>query len=565
MNKLKEIIAHIFQPNNYGWVLFLFLLLAIPNITGLFLLSDLEGRPVMKVAYMGFALILWILPAFFLKLRVYFLVMSVFLLLSPIEIAHIVLNGMPVSEGFISAIIHTDFAEAWGVISSLKAVALLFIGVVVVYYYILFKKIENRHLFTRFAAIGLFTLCLIGNLALYGAMLHIAFQMDSPLPWKYATEHFAKKYRKIYPYDLITVSIRSYSVQQEAKQLQKELASFSFEANRPSVGEREIYVVVIGESARYSNFSINGYPRQTTPLLEKVEGLLSYSDVMATANLTENVLPLLFTRATPLDPSVGYKEKSFVDAFAECGFHTAWIATQSSQYRFIQRIAEEADYVYFSTTEFDASTNYDEYLLPHLDKVLSEKNEKQLIVLHTLGSHFRYNFRYPKDYTFFTPALEGTSGTSVLTPSNKEILVNSYDNTIRYTDFILSSVIGRLKKENAITTFFYISDHAENLFDDENNLILHGGGQFSEYEAHVPILLWTSELYNLKFPDKRKELNEHINKKLSSDNLFHTILDIASIRYPGEQLEKSFASSMFKEDSVRYILMPDYQAISIKK
>jgi len=562
MKKLKEIKDRIFISNNYTWITLLFLLLAIPNITGLFLLSDLNDRITMKIAYVGFALILWITPAFFLKLRTYFLVMSVFLLLSPIEIAHIILNGMPVTEGFISAIIHTNFSEAWELINTLKVIALLYILTVTGYYYITFKKIENRYLFTRTAAIGLFSLCLIGNLVLYGAMLRIAFQMDAPLPWNYATEHFAKKYRKIYPYDLITVSYRTYAVQQEMRQLQKELADFSFDATRPLIEGREIYVVVIGESARFSNFAINGYSYPTTPLLEKVEGLLSYSDVTATANLTEIALPLLLTRATPLNPSIGYKEKSIVDAFAECGFKTAWLATQSSQYRFVKRIAEEASYSYFSTTDFDASTNYDEHLLPHLEKILSEKNEKQLIVLHTLGSHFRYNFRYPEKFSFFTPALEGTSGTSVLTPSNKEILVNSYDNTIRYTDWMLSSVIERLKKENAISTFFYISDHAENLYDDGNNLILHGGGQFSKYEIHIPILLWTSEKYNMLFPEKRKELNEHTNKKISSDNFFHTLLDIAAIRYPQENTEKSFASPQFKEDSIRHVLMPDNHIVS---
>jgi len=565
MNRIKEITSRIFQPNAYGWVLVLFFILAIPNITGLFFLSDLKGRLIMQIAYAGFAVILWMIPLFFLRLRVYFLLMSLFLLLSPIEIAHILLNGMPVTEGFISAIIHTNFSEAWELILSLKGISLLYLLLVIGYYFILFTRIKNRYLFTRTAGTLLFVLCLGGNLILYGAMLRIAYQVEAPMPWKYATEHFAKKYRKIYPYDLITVSGRAYAVHQEMRELQQELSTWTFGAHREDVQEREIYLIVIGESARYANLSVNGYPRQTTPLLEKVGGLLSYSDVMATANLTENALPLLFTRATPLDPSVGYKEKSFVDAFAECDFHTAWLATQSSQYRFVKRIAEEADYAYFSTTDFDASTNYDEHLLPHIDKVLAEGNRKQVIVLHTLGSHFRYNFRYPASYEFFTPALEGTSGTSVLTPSNKEILVNSYDNSIRYTDFILSSVIEKLEKQNAISTLFYISDHAENLYDDENNLILHGGGQFTPYEVHVPILIWTSGKYNEHYPEKRKELNENVHKRLSSDNLFHTILDIANIHYPGEQLEKSFASSLFVEDSVRYILMPDKQVVHYKK
>lgn len=564
MNRIKEIQNRLFTPNKPGWIAFLFLLLAVPNITGLFFLSDLSGRPTMQIAYIVFACMLWIVPAFFLKMRTYFLVLSVFLILSPIEIAHILLNGMPVTEGFISAITHTNPSEALELLLSMKGIVCLYLLVIIAYFYICIRKIENRYLFTRPAATILFSLCLVGNLLLYGAMLRIAFQVDAALPWKYATEHFAKKYRKIYPFDLITVSLRAYAVQQEMRQLQDELADFSFRATRPAIEEREIYVVVIGESARFANLSLNGYERQTTPLLEKVEGLLSFSDVLATANLTEIALPLLLTRATPLDPIIGYKEKTVVDAFAECGFHTAWLATQSSQYRFIKRIAAETDYAYFSTTDFDASNNLDEYLLPHLEKILAEKKEKQLIVLHTLGSHFRYNFRYSEPFRFYTPALEGTAGTSVLTPTNKEVLVNSYDNSIRYTDWLLASVIERLRAEDAVSSFFYISDHAENLYDDKNNLILHGGGQVSKYEIHVPLLVWTSEKYNHYFPEKRKMLEAHREKRLNTDHFFHTFLDMAAIHYDGEERRKSFAAATFREDSIRYVLMPDNQVVERK-
>ncbi|MDH6535182.1 hypothetical protein D0T51_10840 [Parabacteroides sp. 52] len=566
MNFLQKINGRLLLPPMYGWVLFLFILLWIPNFTAVLLLSDLQGSIGMKVAYLGFSLIVWLLPALFLRLRVYFGVMSVFLLLAPIEISHIILNKMPVTEGFLSAILHTNAAEAWELLGAMKAAGALILLLWFVYFFILLRKIKNTYLFTRSVRIWILFLFLAGNLLLLGAMFFLAYKNKAPVPVAYATHNFAKKYRKIYPCDLLTVAYRTYEKEKEGDRLSEDLAHFSFHASRKeTVAEKEIYVVIIGESARYGNLSLNGYMRPTTPELEKIEGLLSYSDVFASANLTEIALPLLLTRATALDPATGYQEKTFIDAFAECGFHTAWIGSQSSQYTVVKRVAKEVDFHYFSTTDFDASTNYDEKLLPYIDKVLEQDQKKQLIVIQTLGSHFRYNFRYPESYAYFTPSLEGTVGYSVLSPANKEVLVNTYDNTIRYTDYIISSIIHRVKKQEAVSSVFYISDHAENLFDDENNLILHGGGEFSTYETHIPLLLWTSEKYEKQFPEKREFLSKHRDKKISTVNVFHSILDIANISYPGESLDKSIASSSFSEDSIRYVLMPDKSVIQLKK
>lgn len=565
MKSVKQIFLEIFRPNDYKWILLLFSILLLPNIAGLFMLSDLEDSLFKKAAYLLFSVLILFVPALFLKLRYYFLLEGLFVLLAPLEIVHMYLNKMPITEGFISAIIHTNPGEAFEMLYSLKGICIIVGFIWFCYFLITFTRIKNDFLFTSKAKIIIAVMFIFFNLGLYGIMYQMAYKQGVINRFEYANDHFNKKYKKTYPADLLTVSYSLYSNQKKEKALQQELQHFSFGASKEFQTDKELYVVVIGESARYGNFSINGYERPTSPELEKNKEILSYKDVYATANLTEIALPLILTRATPPNADLGYKEKAFTDAFAEAGFSTAWIANQSSDSPFISRIAADSDYSFFSMTDFDAATNFDGNLLPHLDTVLNKQNPRQLIVIHTLGSHFRYNFRYPEAFKYFTPAMEGTMSYSVLSPSNKELLVNTYDNSIRYTDHILSSIINRVQEQQTTSAVIYISDHAENLYDDEKELVFHGGSSSSVYEKHIPLFLWTSEKYKQVYPQKQITLESNTGRSLSSSNFFHTILDLADIHYPGEELTASFASPLFREDSVRYLLMPDKRVIHFSK
>ena len=318
---------------------------------------------------------------------------------------------------------------------------------------------------------------------------------------------------------------------------------------------------MIGESSRYGNYSLNGYNRPTSPLLDKQENLVSYSKVLTTSNLTNIAIQQILTRATPDNPDIAYKEKALPDAFIECGFSTAWLASQSSSDRFVKRITADMDYTFFSTTDFDSADNYDGKLLPHLDSVLSLDKQKQLIVIHTLGSHFRYNARYPESFCRFTPSLHDNTGYDVVSPSNKEILVNSYDNSICYTDYVLNEIIRKVNDEKAVSAVVYLSDHAENLYDDERNLAVHGNTEPSIYELHIPLFIWTSAAYRDARPEKAEAIEDHKEKKVSTSNLFHSFLDIAGLSYPEEDKGESVASPEFREDSVWYILTPDKRLI----
>lgn len=564
MKLLNKIGTGIFPSNHYGWITVLFLLALIPNFFVAFFGSDLAGNIFKQLAYLILSGILLVVPAFLLKTRAYFLLLSLFLVLAPVEIAHIVLNRMPVNEGFVSAILQTNQTEAIELLSFLKYYLLIGVLVIILYYLILFTRIENKPLLTRNGKCITGGVFILFNLCLWMMMWKLSgYEADNISRFHETNSNFKSKYTKTYPLDLIKATTDVLISRKEVRRMEEKLKDFSFHAvKRETVPQREIYVFVIGESARYGNFSINGYDRPTSPLLKNQPDLISYTDVLSTANLTSTAMRLMLTRATPLDPETAYKEKALTDAFKECDFQVAWIANQSVSDRFIQRITAPADYTYFSTTDYDAATSYDGKLLDPLDEVLQKKNPKQLIVIHTLGSHFRYNSRYPDSFCRFTPALHDNT-TYNLSAKNRELLVNSYDNSILYTDYVLNEIISRLDREEAVSTMIYLSDHGENLYDDASNMAVHANARPTRLEIHVPLFIWTSRQYRELWPEKTERMNTNRDEAVSTSNLFHSLLDMADITYPGEKRELSIASEGFKADSLRYVLTPDKQIMEI--
>lgn len=562
-NFIRNIKQKTFNPNNYGFILLLFIILLLPNLFVTFLSDDLSGSLLKKAAYLIFSLFILVIPTLFLKLRWYFIFESIFMFLAPFEIGYVWISNSTMTTGYVSALLNTNTGETIELLMTIKWQCFILIIIWVAYFFIVFRKIKNNYLFRRNSAIIIGIVFLIFNLLLYGSMYLLAHRVSkSKVRMASVTESFMKKYRKTYPCNIISILIRKYENHRTVNEMQKNTASFSYHAKQTiSPSENEIYIVVIGESARYGNFSVNGYARETSPHLENRNDLLSYSDVYASSNLTEYALPLILSRATPLNPNEAYKEKTFVDAFKECEFYTAWLANQSSYYPYIERIAKDVDETHFSFNDFDANENYDGLLLKYVDSVLNKNKPKTFIVVHTLGSHFRYNFRYPKEFEKFTPALQNTSDYSIVSEENKTILINSYDNTILYTDFILSEIIKKAEAKECVAAVLYVSDHAENLYDDGSSLILHGSKNPPVKEIHIPLFIWTSNQYKHFYSNKQQSLEANINRKISASNIFFTILDMAGISYPEEQLEKSIASNIFQEDSTRYVFTANEEVI----
>jgi glucan phosphoethanolaminetransferase (alkaline phosphatase superfamily) len=524
----------------YVWMIVLSIIVLFPNIFLLFYRS--VALPTALLLFV-FSCLFFLLPCLFLRKRNFFIIQGVFVLLAPLEAAHIYLNRMPATSAFLLSIIDTNQEESFELLSAIKFPLVILFLLWVFYFLITFIKIKNTYLLSfprrqethdnpvfRWISALIFTGMIITG---------------------YATGYN----KNIYPYDLMLRTYQVFAAKKDIKEGKEKMKDFKFNAvKKDSIDGKEVYVLVIGETGRYSSYSINGYQRNTSPMLAKTKNLVSYSDVYSGANITSSSLPLILTRASALDYERSYVEKSFVDAFKEAGFKTYWIADQSANNKFIRRISGDTDKEYFCVTSFLDTNNFDEQLWPYLDEVLAKNDSKALIVIHTLGSHFRYNYRYPASFETFKPSLKGAFDYALISAKNKELFVNTYDNSILYTDFFLAKTIQKIDSLHAVSALVYVADHGENLFDTEEKIVFHGGSDYTHYDFHVPFFVWTSDRYNFQYPYKLENIRLNKDEKLSTGYIFYSMLDMADITFPEQVLSKSIASETLQGDSVRYII-----------
>lgn len=350
--------------------------------------------------------------------------------------------------------------------------------------------------------------------------------------------------------------------------------NFKFDArSEHSATAPEVYVMVVGETARAHNFSLYGYPRNTNPLLSKTPGIKAFPNVTTQSNTTHKSVPMLLSAASAEDFERLFHEKGILAAFKEAGFHTVFISNQLPNHSFIDFLGEQADEHYFLKKE-DASqgNHYDEDLLQKLDEILPKADasssahyhyryRKLFVVLHSYGSHFNYQERYPRSFAYFKP-----DSRSEAKSENRRDLLNAYDNTIRYTDYILHGIIERLQKWEGVQTktdgvydqptsaMLYTSDHGENIFDDDRHLFLHAAPKASDYELHVPFIIWTSEGFCKQYPDILKALGENRTKQVQSSlSAFHTMLGIGGIQTRYRKDEYSVASDKYHPQKLLYL------------
>lgn len=328
---------------------------------------------------------------------------------------------------------------------------------------------------------------------------------------------------------------------------QRTSAGFTFHARPSHVnGTREVYVLVIGETARAYSFGLYGYGRDTTPLLARTGGLVVFKDAVTQSNTTHKSVPMLLSAASAEDYDVIYREKGIITAFREAGFHTTFVSNQRPNHSFIDIFGKEADDWRFIRKQVNV---YDDEMLTVVRDVLGRKRPKELIVLHMYGSHFNYRERYRPGDAVFRPDTASEARTS-----NREQLLNAYDNSIRTTDRFLSRLIRELDGSGAATAMLYTSDHGENIFDDDRKLFLHASPIPSYYELHVPLLVWMSPSYEQLCPAEAAALRANCRKSVAtSASVFHTLLSLAGIVTPLRVDSLSVASSSYKCGERHYL------------
>jgi len=299
--------------------------------------------------------------------------------------------------------------------------------------------------------------------------------------------------------------------------------------NAGSENKKDVLIIVVGETARAANFSLNGYKRETNPKL-KNEDIITYSDTSSCGTATAQSVPCMFSDLTHDNFSVS-KAKSrenLLDGLSHAGFDVLWRDNNSSCKGVCARVETE-DLTELQVKDLcNEEECYDEILLHKLDEYINKITDDAVIVLHQKGSHGpAYYKRYPDQFSKFTPECNVSS----VHKCNQDEIVNAYDNTILYSDYFLSKVIEFLKShsEKYNTALVYMSDHGESL--GEQGVYLHGLPYFMapQEQTHVPFIVWLSEnIKDEKYIDYEC-LVRNSNKKYSQDNLVHSVLGLMDV------------------------------------
>ena len=376
------------------------------------------------------------------------------------------------------------------------------------------------------------------------------------LPWWVRSPLGFDNFASSWPFGLTARGVDFYKEREYLADLGRRSSSFTFNAHQPQPNDTpEIVIMVIGESSRYDRWGINGYQRDTTPLLRQEANLVTLPDVITAVSATRLSVPVIISRKPAMQSlKDGFSEKSFLTAYKEAGFKTWWLSNQISFGQFdtpVSVFAKEANVIQFMNLGgFTNNSNFDQILLEPLQHAIADPAPKKLIVLHTLGNHWNYSQRYPKEFDKWQPSLLGVDKPVYTDTKIKPQLNNSYDNSILYTDWFLSQVIHQLKDTQQLGSMIYVADHGQTLYDNSCNLAFHGHN--TQFEFHVPALVWYSDQYKDRYPEKVKQLVRHRKARLATENIFHTLLDLGDIQYEDERLEWSFISKQFKQHK-RYV------------
>jgi len=297
-----------------------------------------------------------------------------------------------------------------------------------------------------------------------------------------------------------------------------------------SAGKPMLTVFVVGETARAANFSLNGYPHPTNPELARQE-VLSFSDVSACGTSTAVSLPCMFLDVgrSGFDDTLVLRREGLLDVLQRAGVKVLWRDNNSG----CKGVCDRAPYEDVSGLKVPGLCRdgecYDEILLHGLQSYIDKLDSDAVIVLHMLGSHGPAYFkRYPPAFEVFTPVCDTTQ----IDRCSRESIVNAYDNTLRYTDHVLSQTIDLLRSnaQRFDTAMLYVSDHGESL--GENGLYLHGipYSLAPREQTQVPLLLWLSEGLRARPGIDTTCLEARLREPLSHDHLYHSVLGLSSVQ-----------------------------------
>lgn len=312
-----------------------------------------------------------------------------------------------------------------------------------------------------------------------------------------------------------------------------------------AAGQPSTLVLVIGESTNRQRMSLYGYPRATTPELDKLRDQLAvFDNVITPRPYTIEALQQVLTFADEENPDLYLKTPSIVSMMKQAGYKTYWITNQQTMTKrntMLTTFSEQADeQVYLNNNRNQNARQYDGDVLAPFSKALADPAERKFIVVHLLGTHMSYQYRYPPNFDKFTDR----EGVPASISDDQLPTYNSYDNAVLYNDFVVSSLIKDYAKTDPNGFLLYLSDHGEDVFDSAGHSTLgRNEGKPTAPMYTIPFMAYASpkwrESHSWNFAGD-------LQRPYSSSQLIHTWADLAGLSSEELDRSKSLVSDSFK-------------------
>ena len=446
------------------------------------------------------------LVMFFLR-RVGRILLAILSLINATAVYFVFTYGVFINATTIENVFNTRYSEASGFFSWWLWLFILVFGLLPALWCLLQPVVMAKARRLAVWCVSALAIVVVMSLVNYGQMLFVS-EHDTELggllqPWSYIVN---------------TGRIISFSHDEQAEEIR-------LPDGRITDHEKAVVVLVIGESARKANFSLYGYSRNTNPLLSRQEGLKVYHATSCATYTTAGTKAILEPKNSgdlyELLPNYAFRT----------GVDVSWRTSnwgeppiRIDEYVTDDELAEEYPDVY---------DGYDGILFADLrERIASSKKDKVLLVLHTSTSHGpKYADKYPKAFEVFKPVARNVEEGQ----KNVALLVNAYDNTILYTDYLLDGLINTLRDMTEWrSAMIFVSDHGESL--GENKMFMHGlpMNLAPKEQYEIPLLVWTSAHFRDYKPvtSSQEPAEGELPAVIEQHYIFHSVLNLLSIQSP---------------------------------
>lgn len=492
---------------------------------------------------------LWLIPVLLFPSRTRFIAAFIGIILwlgSVGTLAYYVIYGQEFSQSVLFVMFESNANEASEFASqyfSLKLLAILVLYTAVA----VFLWTRLRPVYMRFPwRYGL------SFVLLYGLILHPLFNdvVMKKKSFGSAIEHLSSRMEPAAPWQLIS-SYTQYRSQLNSLETlitgNNALAPLTHLKDNSGDAPRTL-VLVIGESTQRNRMSLYGYPRETTPQLDALRkndpNFTVFNDVVTSRPYTIEILQQALTFADQEHPDLYLTRPSIMNMMKQAGYKTFWITNQQTMTKrntMLTVFSRQTDKQYYMNQQRTQSAReYDSNVLKPFEDVLADPAPKKLIIVHLLGTHIKYKYRYPEKWGKFDGSTEHVP--AGLTKEQLETY-NDYDNAQRYNDSVLSQLIANYKATNPNGFMLYFSDHGEEVYDTPPHTI-QGRNEAKPTRAMytIPFFIWTSDKWQAAHP---RHFSSDVDRKYSLMNLIYTWSDLAGLSYDGYLPSRSLVNPQF--------------------